>query len=55
MYKLGGANGAKSIAYKITKRKGKIISKDVLSEDNYNPMTKIVKTGSKNLVNDKNN
>ena len=43
-----GANGAKSIAYKITKKNGRIISKDVLSEDSYNPMAKIIKTGSKN-------
>lgn len=44
----GGANGAKSKAYKIIKKNGRIISKTVLSEDNYNPMTKVIKTGSKN-------
>ena len=43
-----GANGAKSIAYKIIKKNGAIISKTVLSEDSYNPMTRIVKTGDKN-------
>ena len=43
----GGANGVKSIAYKIVKKNGRILSKDVLSEDNYNPMTKVIKTGSK--------
>lgn len=54
--KLGGANGAKSIAYKIVKKKGKVISKTVLSEDNYNPMKKVVKTGTlKNMEKDKNN
>lgn len=42
-----GANGAKSIAYKITKKNGKIISKEILSEDSYNPMKRVVKTGSK--------
>lgn len=42
-----GANGAKSIAYKITKKNGRIISKDVLSEDSYNPMTRVVKTGDR--------
>ena len=47
LYKHGGANGAKSIAYKIVKKNGKILSKTVLSEDTYNPMTKVIKTGSK--------
>lgn len=42
-----GANGAKSIAYKTIKKNGAIISKTVLSEDSYNPMVKIVRTGSK--------
>lgn len=42
-----GADGAKSIAYKITKKNGMIISKEILSEDSYNPMTKVVRTGSK--------
>lgn len=46
-----GANGAKSITYKIKKKNGRIISKDVLSEDSYNPMTKVVKTGSRDKVN----
>lgn len=46
--KTKGANGAKSIAYKITKKNGKIISKEVLSEDSYNPMTKVIRTGNKN-------
>lgn len=41
-----GANGAKSIAYKIVKKNGLIISKEILSEDSYNPMTKIIRTGS---------
>lgn len=43
-----GANGAKSIAYRIIKKNGKILSKTVLSEDSYNPMTKVIRTGNKN-------
>lgn len=46
-----GANGAKSIAYKIVKKKGIEQSKTVLSEDSYNPMVKIIRTGSKDKVN----
>ncbi len=42
-----GADGAKSIAYKIIKKNGMIISKKILSEDSYNPMTKVIRTGSK--------
>ena len=42
-----GADGAKSIAYKIIKKNNRIISKTVLSEDNYNPMTKVILTGTK--------
>ena len=42
-----GANGVKSITYKTIKRNGVVISKNVLSEDNYNPMTKVIKTGDK--------
>lgn len=42
-----GANGAKSIAYKIVKKNGAIISKTVLSEDSYNPMTKVIRTGDR--------
>lgn len=42
-----GANGAKSIAYKTIKKNGVVISKTVLSEDSYNPMTRVVRTGDK--------
>ena len=42
-----GANGAKSIAYKTVKRNGVVISKTVLSEDSYNPMTRVIRTGDK--------
>ena len=42
-----GANGAKSIAYKTIKKNGIIVSKTILSEDSYNPMTRIIRTGDK--------
>lgn len=42
-----GANGAKSKAYKTIKKNGVVISKTVLSEDSYNPMTRVIKTGDK--------
>lgn len=45
-----GANGAKSIAYIVLKKNGKIISKTVLSEDSYNPMTRVVRTGDKSKI-----
>lgn len=44
----GGANGIKSKAYKIVKKNGRVLSKEVISEDSYNPMTKVIRTGSKN-------
>lgn len=46
-----GANGAKSIAYKTIKKNGKVVSKTELSRDSYNPMVKVIRTGSKNLKN----
>lgn len=46
-----GANGAKSIAYKTVKKNGRVISKTELSRDSYNPMTKVIRTGSKVRVN----
>lgn len=49
-----GANGAKSIAYITKKKNGRVISSEVLSEDSYNPMNKIVKTGDRSKVNSKN-
>ena len=42
-----GANGAKSITYKVTKKNGAVLKKEVLSEDTYNPMVRVVRTGSK--------
>jgi len=42
-----GADGKKSKAYKIVKKDGAIISKTILSEDSYNPMTRIIRTGDR--------
>lgn len=45
--KTGGANGAKSISYKTVKKNGRIVLKTELTRDSYNPMTKVILTGSK--------
>lgn len=42
-----GANGAKSVTYKILRENGVIISQEVLSEDTYSPLERIVKKGTK--------
>ena len=42
-----GHTGQKSIAYKIVKYNGKVISKTVLSKDTYKPMNRIVQVGTK--------
>lgn len=42
-----GANGAKSMTYKIVKQNGIIISKTLLSSDTYHALERIIKTGSK--------
>ena len=42
-----GSNGAKSITYKITKYNGAVISKEVLSEDSYSPLERIIVKGTK--------
>lgn len=42
----GGSNGATSITYKILKRDGEVISKDVVSTDTYSPHNKIVARGA---------
>ena len=42
-----GYNGYKSITYKITKKDGKVISRETLSTDTYKPMNKIVQRGTK--------
>lgn len=51
--KTQGADGVKSKAYKIVKKNGLILSKTILSEDSYNPMTKVVRTGDKNKKQEK--
>lgn len=40
-----GTNGYKSEAYKVLKLNGKIISKELLSKDSYNPMQEIIEVG----------
>jgi len=42
-----GANGAKSVTYKIVKQNGIIVSRTLLSSDTYSALERIVKTGSK--------
>lgn len=42
-----GANGAKSVTYKIVKQNGIIVSKTLLSSDTYSALERIVKTGTK--------
>ena len=45
-----GMNGCKSITYKVLKLNGAEVSREVLSSDTYDPMNKIIKTGSKQTV-----
>lgn len=42
-----GSNGCRSVAYRILKQNGQIISKTLLSKDTYNPHNKIVAVGTK--------
>ncbi|MDE5830644.1 MAG: hypothetical protein K2H53_03015 [Clostridia bacterium] len=35
------------MTYKVVKKNGRILSKTVLSEDSYNPMTRVIRTGSR--------
>lgn len=44
-----GANGAKSMTYKIVKQNGIMISKTLLSSDTYHALERIIKTGSKKI------
>ena len=44
----GGAPGYKSIAYKVCRLNGGVVSKTVLSNDTYSAMTRIVRRGTKN-------
>lgn len=44
-----GANGAKSVTYKILKYNGIEVSKTLLSNDTYSPLERIIKKGSKKV------
>lgn len=44
-----GANGAKSVTYKIVKYNGVIVSKTLLSSDTYSPLERIIKKGKKKV------
>ena len=41
-----GSNGRKVEAYKVVKLNGQVISKTLLSKDTYNPMKRIIRTGT---------
>lgn len=43
-----GANGVKSVTYKIVIYNGEVISKTILSKDSYSPLEGIIKIGTKN-------
>ena len=45
--KQSGYKGCTSEAYRILKKNGEVVSKTLLSKDTYNPMTKIIKKGTK--------
>ena len=45
-----GYDGKKSIAYKIIKYNGAVISKTVLSKDTYKPMAQIIEVGTKKVT-----
>ena len=42
-----GSNGCKSVAYRILKQNGEVVSKTLLSQDTYNPHNKIVAVGTR--------
>ena len=44
-----GANGAKSVTYKILKYNGVIVSKELLSSDTYSPLERIIRKGTKKV------
>lgn len=46
-----GSNGCKSVAYRILKQNGEVVSKTLLSQDTYNPHNRIVAVGTKEAVN----
>ncbi len=45
-----GSNGCKSVAYKILKQNGNVVSKTLLSKDTYNPHNRIVHVGTKKVT-----
>lgn len=45
-----GSNGAKSVAYKVLKLNGTVVSRTELSRDTYNPMQRVVKRGTKEVA-----
>ena len=42
-----GANGCRSVAYKILILNGNVVSQDILSEDTYSAMNRIIERGTK--------
>lgn len=42
-----GHDGLKSVAYKVVKKNGLAVSQEILSEDVYNPLKRVVRTGDK--------
>ncbi len=48
--KSNGSNGKKSVAYKVLKLNGVVVSRTLLSQDTYNPMQRIVRVGTKKTV-----
>lgn len=50
-----GSNGCRSVAYRILKQNGEIVSKVLLSQDTYNPHNRIVAVGTKKAVNTNSN
>ncbi len=45
-----GQDGFTSIAYKVLKKDGKVVSKTVLSSDSYSPMNDVIRVGTKEVV-----
>lgn len=45
-----GSNGCRSVAYRILKQNGQVISKTLLSRDTYNPHNRIVAVGTKEVI-----
>ena len=44
--KSNGSNGKRSVAYKVLKLNGVVVSRTLLSQDTYNPMQRIVRVGT---------